>query len=191
MTRVILVTFVVLVSSALAGQAGTKNSHADAIDTAAPYSDQHLREIKTLSAKDISDLRNGRGWGLAKAAELNGLPGPAHLLELKDEISLSPGQIAKIEALFSTMKARAIPRGEKLVALERHLNESFAANDIASSSALREQLSNIAKVRRDLRFVHLSTHLETPLILTRTQIDSYNRLRGYGERRNHGGHRHD
>ena len=55
-----------------------------------PYVGQDTRPIKSLSADDILELRRGGGWGLAKAAELNGMPGPAHLLELKDEIPLSP-----------------------------------------------------------------------------------------------------
>ena len=31
----------------------------------------------------------------------------------------------------------------------------------------------------ELRFVHLSTHLKTPDILSEDQIEKYNRLRGY------------
>jgi hypothetical protein len=155
-----------------------------------PYAGQEQRAIKTLSAKDIDDLRNGRGWGLAKAAELNGLPGPAHLLELKDEIALSPTQVSMIEAMFAAMKARAIPLGEKLVALERRLNKAFAENEITTPSILGEHLSEIAEVRRDLRFVHLSTHLETPAVLSRQQISAYNRLRGYGLPNKADAHRH-
>ena len=50
---------------------------------ASPYAGQESRRIKSLSEQDIAELRAGRGWGLAKAAELNGMPGPAHLLELR------------------------------------------------------------------------------------------------------------
>ena len=53
------------------------------------YAGEEKREIKSLSETDIEELKNGKGWGLAKAAELNGLPGPAHLLEMKEEINLS------------------------------------------------------------------------------------------------------
>lgn len=45
------------------------------------FSRQGGRGIKSLSAADIAELRRGGGWGLAKAAKLNGLPGPVHLLE--------------------------------------------------------------------------------------------------------------
>ncbi len=47
---------------------------------ASKYSGQEKRTIKSLSPDDIAELERGGGWGLAKAAELNGLPGPAHLI---------------------------------------------------------------------------------------------------------------
>ena len=53
------------------------------------YAGEEKREIKSLSETDIEELKNGQGWGLAKAAELNGVPGPAHLLEMKNEIDLT------------------------------------------------------------------------------------------------------
>ena len=73
------------------------------------YVGQELREIKSLSKEDIKELRAGKGWGLAKAAELNGVPGPIHLLEMKHEIKLTKAQIEKIEKLYNKMKERAIP----------------------------------------------------------------------------------
>ena len=61
------------------------------------YVGQEKREIKSLSESDIEELENGKGWGFAKAAELNGVPGPIHLLEMKKEIRLSSEQIQKME----------------------------------------------------------------------------------------------
>ena len=46
---------------------------------------------------------------LAKAAELNGYPGPAHVLELAAQLDLTPEQKIKTEVLFKKMQARAIP----------------------------------------------------------------------------------
>lgn len=154
-----------------------------------PYAGQENRAIKTFSAQDIDDLENGRGWGLAKAAELNGVPGPAHLLEMKSEIGLTPEQEAEIQALFETMKSRAIPLGKRLVALERDLNQAFARRDI-DAGRLRALLDEIASVQGELRFVHLATHLGTPDVLSPAQIAAYNRLRGYdtGAGHSHGGH---
>ena len=143
-----------------------------------PYAGQQTRAIKSLSAQDVDDLNNGRGWGLAKAAELNGVPGPTHLLEMKDKIGLSGEQTATIEKLFAEMKNAAVPLGKRLIELERSLNAAFAANNL-DEKRLRVMLGEIGKVRTELRFVHLATHLKTPPVLTAHQIKTYNRLRGY------------
>ena len=52
------------------------------------YAGQEKRLIKSLSKYDIQQLRSGKGWGLAKAAELNGMPGPSHILQMKSKIGL-------------------------------------------------------------------------------------------------------
>src|SRR5262245_40334747 len=77
-----------------------------------PYAGLESRPIKALSAQQIADLRAGRGMGLALAAELNGYPGPAHVLELADRLALSDEQRAKVQALFDAMKSEAVPLGE-------------------------------------------------------------------------------
>jgi Spy/CpxP family protein refolding chaperone len=169
-----------------ANAAGPESNHVS------PYAGEQGRAIKTLAAQDIDDLLNGRGWGFAKAAELNGVPGPVHLLEMKDEIGLSADQVAAVQDLFETMKNQAVPLGARLVALEGKLNSAFAAKDI-DEARLRAITDEIADVRGQLRYVHLATHLGTPGILTPHQIHSYNRLRGYdgaggGHDSGHSGH---
>lgn len=142
------------------------------------YVGQEKREIKSLSESDIEELKNGRGWGLAKAAELNGVPGPAHLLEMKGEIDLSTEQIRAIENLFKKMEQEAIPLGHELIELERKLNNHFA-NRTITVELLSVLLERVAQVHKKLRYVHLSTHLKAPNILTPEQISLYNKLRGY------------
>ena len=53
-----------------------------------PYVGMQTRSIKALSDQQIADLKAGRGMGLALPAELNGYPGPAHVLELADQLGL-------------------------------------------------------------------------------------------------------
>ncbi|MCK5193983.1 MAG: hypothetical protein KAQ71_09250 [Desulfobulbaceae bacterium] len=142
------------------------------------YAGEEKREIKSLSEADIEELTNGKGWGLAKAAELNGLPGPAHLLEMKEEIHLSAKQIRVIGDLFKKMKQEAIPLGLELIEIERELNNHFS-NRTITDELLGVLLERIAQVQKKLRYVHLSTHLKTPNILTPEQIALYNKLRGY------------
>lgn len=79
------------------------------------YAGEETREIKTLAPEDLQELLNGGGWGLARTAELNGVPGPAHLLPMADEIGLRPEQVARIEEIYGEMKNRPIPLGEGCV----------------------------------------------------------------------------
>lgn len=154
-----------------------------------PYAGQEKRAIKSLSASDIQTLLKGGGWGFAKAAELNGWPGPIHVLELSDKLGLNADQKSKIRAVFDAMRKKAVPLGRKLITLESRLNKAFADRSI-KPAALRQMVSEIGTVRAALRHVHLSAHLKTPAILTSHQIREYNRLRGYGSKRSHGGSHH-
>lgn len=142
------------------------------------YKGQEKRTIKSLSKDDIEQLENGSGWGLAKAAELNGIPGPIHIIEMATEIDLSDKQRDEIEALFDTMNSQAKVLGKQLIKLEANLNDSFRDKAI-DQEKLTQYVQEIANVRAKLRLSHLSAHLETPKILTKKQIALYNELRGY------------
>lgn len=143
-----------------------------------PYAGMQGRDIKSLSDADMKELRRGGGWGLALPAELNGVPGPAHLLELKDEIPLSPDQVEKVQALFEDMKKAAIPTGERLIAAEAALEAAFAERTV-EETLLRRLLAEAEAARTELRFIHLSQHYKTAQLLTPDQIERYNVLRGY------------
>ena len=142
------------------------------------YAGQEKRQIKSLSTEDIKELRAGAGWGLAKAAELNGLPGPKHVLEMKKEIELTAEQESMMVAVFKDMQKRAIELGNKLIEYERDLNSRFAERNI-DNRTLEELLSKIAETYKSLRYTHLAAHLLTPGILSEDQIKKYNNLRGY------------
>ncbi len=70
----------------------------------APYAGLEARPIKALSGEQIADLKAGRGMGLALPAELNGYPGPLHVLELADALALTADQRARTQALYDKMK---------------------------------------------------------------------------------------
>jgi len=144
-----------------------------------PYAGQDARSIKSLSAKDIAELKRGGGWGLAKAAELNGIPGPAHLLELKNDIPLTADQVSAVAGIFNRMRADAIAAGKRLIAGERALEQAFGSRTLTDES-LRVVLEDIGRARSALRYVHLSAHLKTFPLLTGKQIARYKALRGYG-----------
>lgn len=172
LTLIMLSPFLVFAATA-PSQLSAQHAHPS------PYAGQQLRDIKSLSAEDIAELQRGGGWGMARAAELNGMPGPAHLLELKDEIELSTDQLERITALYQDMQTKAVEEGEKFIAHERELDRRFRDATI-NDDDLRAILAVIAESRSRLRYIHLSTHLKTPAILSRKQIDTYNTLRGYG-----------
>jgi Spy/CpxP family protein refolding chaperone len=138
------------------------------------------RAVKSLSDNDMKELRRGGGWGLALAAELNGMPGPAHLLELKDQIPLTQDQVTKTQALFNEMHKAAISIGERLIAAETALETAFAKGAVDEAS-LRRLLTESESARTELRFIHLSQHYKTVQYLRPEQIKRYNILRGYAE----------
>jgi Spy/CpxP family protein refolding chaperone len=167
-----------LLTLAICMPASTLAQHSHGAQT--PYSGMQDRAIKSLSDNDIKELRRGGGWGLALAAELNGMPGPTHLLELKDQIPLTQDQVTQTQALLDDMRKAAIPAGERLIAAEAALEAAFAKGSVDENS-LRGLLADVESARTELRFIHLSQHLKTTRFLKPEQIKRYNVLRGYAE----------
>ena len=150
-----------------------------------PYAGQETRQISSLSAEDIDELEKGAGWGLAKPAELNGYPGPAHVLEFEDKLDLTSVQKQAIEASFEAMKAKARELGVALIEAEKALDDAFAKQTI-TPSLLQERLNQSEDIRAALRNVHLAAHVEITPLLTESQLAQYAELRGYAE--GHAGH---
>ena len=152
----------------------------------APYAGLQNRPIKALSSQEVGDLRAGRGMGLALAAELNNYPGPRHVLDLSDQLGLSPDQKSRISGLFDEMAARAQALGTQILAAESRLDQSFAAGR-ADATALRSMTADIGALKGELRYVHLRYHLVVRDLLSKDQIARYGALRGYettdGEKR--------
>ena len=143
-----------------------------------PYAGQDKRAIKALSESEIADLVAGHGMGLAKAAELNGYPGPMHVLEHAAALGLSDAQRQAVEAARARMTAAAQSLGREIVAREGELDAAFAAGRI-DAGMLKTQTDEVAALMGRLRAAHLAAHLETKPLLTAEQIARYNALRGY------------
>lgn len=146
----------------------------------APYAGFDQRPIAALSNDDLDELRAGRGWGLALPAELNGVPGPTHLLELSDEIGLNTAQVAALTDIRGRMQDAAIEAGLVFIEAERALNDAFVGG-VPDAETLAELVAEAGDARAALRLAHLSAHLETLPLLEREQVAAYNRLRGYAE----------
>ena len=174
MSRLALTTILVLISAGLASAAPAWGQ------THSSYAGEQSRAIKALSPKEFDDLAQGRGMGLAKAAELNRYPGPMHALELADLLSLSSRQRQALESIKARMNVEAKAVGGELLGLERELDAGFAARKIDAQR---------------LKAVHLVAHIETAAVMSAEQIARYDHLRGYGGNRiapmpesGHGGH---
>lgn len=155
-----------------------QHEHAMRNGSHAPYAGLQNRDIKVLSEQQIAELRAGKGMSLALAAELNGYPGPAHSLELAEQLRLSPEQRSKTQALFDKMQQEAIALGEEVIVAERDLDRLFK-DKRATSENLAAATSRAASAHGRLREVHLRYHLAMMEVLTPEQITQYNRLRGY------------
>jgi hypothetical protein len=135
-----------------------------------PYAGLQQRGVKALSDQQLGDLR--------AAAELNGYPGPLHVLELADRLQLSSDQAQRVRGLYEGMKSEAIAVGEKLIATELELDRQFAERKI-TPAVLASLAAQIGERQGELRAVHLKYHLTTAELLTPDQKRRYSELRGY------------
>jgi hypothetical protein len=149
-----------------------------AAQSSRPYAGMQMRAIKALSAEQIADLQAGRGMSLALSAELNGYPGPRHVLELVEQLGLTDQQRADVQRLFDDMTAEVVPLGEKLIAQEAELDKLFARRMVTPSS-LGSATAAIGATQAELRNAHLKYHLLTSGLLTAAQMQRYSQLRGY------------
>ena len=134
-----------------------------------------------LSADDVAGLREGRGMGLARAAELNRYPGPLHVIELADSLALTPAQRAETEAIRAAMLEEARALGEQILAQEEALDAVFA--EARATPALVDAITaEIGALQGRLRAAHLRAHVALRAVLTPDQVAAYDRLRGYPAR---------
>ena len=126
---------------------------------ASPYAGQEARQIKALSATEIAAYVEGKGQGFAKPAELNGYPGPMHVLELADQLALTEQQKEASKALLVKHKTEARELGVAYVSAEAALEKLFASR-LATPEALGVAIENSAKIHSLIRGAYLQTHLQ-------------------------------
>jgi Spy/CpxP family protein refolding chaperone len=177
-----IATFALFTCANAAWSQSTPHQHPAAASTgmvaASPYAGEQSREIKSLSANEIKALHQGAGMGYAKAAELNGYPGPMHVLELARPLQLSAEQRQASEQLMAQHKTTARTLGGQLVDAERALDTAFAQKQI-DAQRITELTQRIGNLQATLRAEHLQTHLRQTALLQPQQIARYQSLRGY------------
>jgi len=139
------------------------------------------REIKALSETDIQALLNGEGISTSLPAELNHHPGPRHALDFGDKLRLQENQRKSLQDSFDRMHAQAVKIGRQIIEQERALDKAFVTKTVDRES-LKSMTAGLAALRGQLRFTHLTAHLEASGILTPQQIKMYDELRGYRPR---------
>lgn len=157
---------------------------------ASPYAGWETRSVKALNSRQIDDLRNGRGMSLALSAELNGYPGPKHILELGTELELTALQKRTVAEAFTNMQEEARREGERVLEAEQKLDALFATKT-ADAASLARQVRQTGEAWSRLRTIHLKYHLDMAGLLTPEQHTRYQQLRGYrASQHQHGNHRH-
>jgi hypothetical protein len=144
---------------------------------ASPYAHSGSDRVQTLTDEEVSQLMEGEGMGLARPAEMNGYPGPRHVLDLGDALGLTEDQRARTRSIFDEMNREAVSLGARVVAMEEALDRAFAER--ALPAELNGLVDHIAGLRGQLRWTHLRAHLEMATMLTEAQRTEYARLRGY------------
>ncbi|HET7291537.1 MAG TPA: Spy/CpxP family protein refolding chaperone [Vicinamibacteria bacterium] len=131
----------------------------------------------SLTPEEVAGYLAGRGMGLARPAELNHHPGPRHVLDLAKELSLTDRQASATQAIYERMLASALPLGAKYVEAEQRLAAAFQRGGV-EGPALSALVQEAARLRGELRFVHLAAHAELRPVLTSDQVARYDALRG-------------
>lgn len=144
--------------------------------------------LKTLPPDEQAALAEGAGAGMAKPAELNGYPGPRHVLELAEDLKLTAEQRRATEAVFRAMQTNAAAKGGEVLRLEAELDRLYAERR-AEPETVAALVREIANLRGELRLIHLAAHFDMAKLLTAEQTQAYMRLRGHaagpGEGRRH------
>jgi len=146
-----------------------------------PYAGLDARGIKALSPARIDGLLSGKGLSYALAAELNGLPGPRHVLDMAPKLGLDAVTVQQVEAIFARMNGAARQLGAEMVEAEAGLEKAFASRQ-ATAEEIERLTAEIAAIEGRLRSVHLVAHLETEPLLTQHQKHLYAAERGYAGR---------
>lgn len=139
-----------------------------------------------MRAREFRNLQQGRGMGMARVAEVNGYPGPMHVLEHAEALELTDGQIDRSRELMARVRTRAPELGNQIVEAEQRLEAMFAEGSV-NAAEMDSLLLQIAELRAHLRSLHMTAHLDQAAVLTEAQIEKYKALRSArqaeGERR--------
>ena len=169
MRDVMLGVVVGIAVTAAAAAASAQHGHGGA----GAEGHQMAQACATEFEKVVGD---GRGFGLAFAADQNGYPGPMHVLELRDRLKLTADQEAKARDLMHAMFAESRPKSVRLLEAEAKLRRLFAER-AADEATVRAAVAEVERARSEVRLVHLLAHLKTRDLLSEDQRRLYHETR--------------
>ncbi len=161
----------------------TGGGHAQATpatDGHSPYADRFDPSvaIRSLTPEQVGQIERGEGGGFALPAELNGVPGPRHVLDLAAELDLSDEQEAHVQTVLDEMRVDAVVAGDRYLDAVLTLEDGFRDGTLAADD-LTARITEVHRREGELAAAHLAAHLETAALLTPAQVAEYGRLRGY------------
>jgi Spy/CpxP family protein refolding chaperone len=174
MGRTITAMAVVMLAGLSGGAAITWGQHGHG-----PGHEGGHRAAQACASEFDKVVGEGRGFGMAFAADQNGYPGPLHVLELKERLALSAEQEATMQQLMHAMFAESKPKSARLLAAETKLRQLFA-DRTADAAVVRAAVDEVERSRSEVRLVHLLTHLKTRELLTEGQRRIYHEARWGG-----------
>lgn len=134
---------------------------------------------------DKESLENSEGAGMGMYADLNGYPGPKHILDMQEKLNLSEEQLKDIQSIFEAMKENAKTKGDAIIAGEIALEKLFSSGK-ATEAETKKLSREIGALRGELRAVHLVAHVQAKQILTEEQVVTYNSIQNGMRQHQHG-----
>lgn len=131
-----------------------------------------------LSQREAQGLLAGRGMGMARPAEMNGYPGPLHVLELADELALTPEQKQQARSARERVITEAPMLGRQIVEKELALDRLFRSGS-AEAARIDALSQEIGRLRAELRAIHLRAHVVMQRALAVEQVRTYMAARGH------------
>ncbi len=164
--------------AALPALAHEGHEHGGTPPVAPNYAAPQPREIKALSTQEQRGWMEGENMGMARAAELNGYPGPMMVLEMAQTLKLTPEQAAATRELMTRHKAEVRKLGAELVDAERQLDVAFREHS-ADAVQVTRLTTQISQLHGRIRASHLQTYVAAAAVLTPEQMQRYMGMHGF------------
>ena len=103
--------------------------------------------IRGLSEQEIDDLTNGRGMGLARAAELNGYPGPLHVLRRR-WLSILVGALVGLLASLAYVQSAQVTYEARASVFFSLVSGNSASDLVQGSTYAQNQVESFAELAR-------------------------------------------